>query len=79
MFQLILKNSIKLKNGISAIFWIVFSITDEIHQLFVGGRSGRIEDVIIDSIGVMIGIIFFQIIRKIILSSREEQNDNRTV
>ena len=79
MFQLILKNSIKLKIGISAIFGIVFAITDEIHQLFVGGRSGRIQDVIIDSIGVIIGIVFFQIIRKIILSSKEEKNDCRTI
>lgn len=31
-----------------------FAITDEIHQLYVIGRSGSIFDVMIDSIGILI-------------------------
>lgn len=34
----------------------VFAMTDEVHQLFVPGRSGEIRDVMIDSIGASIGI-----------------------
>ena len=37
-------------------------MTDEIHQLFVPGRSGEIRDVCIDSLGVITGIIIFLII-----------------
>ena len=34
----------------------LYACSDEIHQLFVPGRSGEILDVIIDSIGSLIGI-----------------------
>ncbi|MGL5648395.1 MAG: VanZ family protein [Clostridium sp.] len=35
---------------------IGYAIIDEIHQLFIVGRAGRMLDVIIDSIGGIIGI-----------------------
>ena len=34
-----------------------YAVTDEIHQLFIPGRSGEIRDVCIDSLGIIIGII----------------------
>lgn len=45
---------------------IFYAITDEIHQLFVNGRSGKVTDVIIDSIGIFTGIVAYLIILKII-------------
>ena len=36
-----------------------FAITDEFHQTFVDGRTGQMMDVIIDSLGAMVGIFFF--------------------
>lgn len=39
------------------IIGILYSCTDEIHQLFVPGRAGRIMDVGIDSLGCMLGIL----------------------
>ena len=51
------------------ISWIIgtaYAITDEIHQLFVPGRSGEIRDVFIDSLGVITGIIFLLLILRII-------------
>lgn len=36
----------------------VYACTDEIHQLFVPGRSGQITDVMIDSLGAFAGILF---------------------
>lgn len=36
-----------------------FAITDEFHQTFVAGRTGQIMDVIIDSMGAIVGIIFY--------------------
>lgn len=41
---------------ISLICMILYASTDEIHQLFVPGRSGMLRDVFIDSIGGIIGI-----------------------
>lgn len=35
----------------------VYAATDEIHQLFVPGRSGQLSDVLLDSSGVAIGVV----------------------
>lgn len=48
---------------ISFLICFFYSISDEIHQLFVLGRSGEIKDVIIDSIGSFLGIMIFKRIR----------------
>jgi len=39
-----------------AVLSIFYSCTDEMHQLFVQGRAGRFMDVLIDSIGIAVGI-----------------------
>lgn len=36
---------------------VLYAATDEFHQLFVPGRSGRIIDVGIDSVGVSVGVL----------------------
>ena len=38
---------------------ICFAATDEYHQTFVSGRTGQLLDVIIDSLGAVVGIIFY--------------------
>lgn len=43
---------------------ILYAISDEIHQLYVPGRSGQVSDVFIDSLGGLSGIIIMSIIRK---------------
>lgn len=43
-----------------------YAITDEIHQLFVPGRAGRITDVLIDSSGCIMGALFFLLIYHLI-------------
>ena len=40
----------------------VYAITDEIHQLFVPGRSGEIRDVLIDSSGVLLGVFIIYLL-----------------
>lgn len=37
------------------ILCLLYSITDEIHQLFVPGRTGRVVDVCIDFLGISLG------------------------
>lgn len=50
----------------STIIGILYAITDEIHQLFVPGRSGRILDVGIDSLGVITGIFIYKLLEKLV-------------
>ncbi len=42
----------------------LYAISDEIHQLYVPGRSGQISDVLLDSAGVALGCILIFIIYK---------------
>ena len=63
-------NSFKLKNrekiGYSLLVGALYAITDEIHQLFVPGRSGMIKDVFIDTLGIITGVIVCIIIFRIV-------------
>lgn len=38
---------------------ILYAISDEVHQLFVAGRSGEVRDVFIDSVGASVGILVY--------------------
>ena len=38
---------------------VIFAASDEFHQTFVNGRSGQILDVIIDSLGACVGVLFY--------------------
>lgn len=42
---------------ISLCVGVLYATSDEIHQLFISGRSGKITDVILDSMGVLLGIL----------------------
>lgn len=46
---------------------VLYAGSDEFHQLFVAGRSGKITDVMIDSAGVFLGVLFYLILNKIFL------------
>lgn len=53
---------------------LLYACSDEIHQLFISGRSGKILDIIIDSIGSFIGIMiyyFFYKIRRCLYEQKE--------
>lgn len=60
----------KLYNSlISLAVSVLYAVSDEIHQLFVAGRSGQVSDVILDTSGIICGILFvnfvFFVVRKI--------------
>ena len=44
------------------IFCFIYACTDELHQTFIPGRSGEFKDVLIDSLGSIIFLIFPTII-----------------
>lgn len=43
----------------------LYACSDEIHQLFVNGRSGSFIDVLVDMIGVMVALLFLKAINMI--------------
>ena len=53
------------KLAFSILVGFEYAVIDEIHQLFVDGRAGKILDVCIDTIGVTIGVCVTMIISKI--------------
>lgn len=50
----------------STLAGIIYAVLDEIHQLFINGRSGAITDVIIDSLGILTGIAIYLLIQEIL-------------
>lgn len=51
--------------GITLAICISYAISDEVHQLYVPGRSGEVRDVMIDTAGASLGILSFIVLRKI--------------
>ena len=49
----------------TCIFCIIYAIFDEIHQIYVPGRTGKPIDVIIDSLGACMGITIILLNNKI--------------
>lgn len=49
---------------LTIVICFLYACSDEIHQLFVIGRSGEIRDVIIDTFGFGTGIFSYCLIRK---------------
>ncbi len=47
----------KFKFLIAESVCFIYAISDEIHQIFIPGRAGRVTDVLIDSVGGLFGII----------------------
>ncbi len=44
---------------LTLIIAIMFACTDEFHQTFVSGRTGAVQDVVIDSLGAIVGCLFY--------------------
>ena len=45
----------------------LYAASDETHQLFVAGRSGRVTDLMIDSAGAVLGVFIFAGVEKCII------------
>lgn len=52
--------------SISLIIGIIYATTDEIHQAFIPGRGPQLTDVILDTMGVLTGIILVIIVLEIL-------------
>lgn len=51
---------------ISLAFCFIYACSDEIHQIFIAGRSGQLSDVFIDTIGAFTGILFIYLLLKVL-------------
>ncbi len=56
---------------ISVILCMLYAISDEIHQLFSAGRSARILDVFIDTLGSSTGIIIYKLLNNKSMRSKK--------
>jgi VanZ family protein len=52
----LISSEIKRYIGYALLICVLYAISDEIHQIYVPGRSGQIKDVVIDSAGALAGI-----------------------
>ena len=57
--------NLKYRYLISAGICLAYSVSDEIHQYFVAGRSCEIRDVLIDFSGSVLAIIFITLLLKL--------------
>ncbi|MDD3304294.1 MAG: VanZ family protein [Clostridia bacterium] len=48
----------------SILIGCLYSITDEIHQLFIPGRSGEFRDVCIDTLGIILGVMAMHLVNR---------------
>lgn len=60
---------------ISMLISVVYAALDEIHQLYVVGRSGQLTDVWVDSIGVFIAIVIISIVE--IVRSKKQIKESK--
>jgi len=63
----------KINFILSVIICFLYACSDEIHQIFVKGRSGEVRDVLIDTAGTITGYLFLvavNAIRKKIISKK---------
>lgn len=65
----------------AAVLAALYACTDELHQLFVPGRAGRVSDVLIDSVGAVVGLAVFLILWKVVakkIHNRSSGKENGT-
>lgn len=69
--------TVKNRMVIAAVLTMLYAASDEFHQLFVPGRAGRIVDVLIDSMGAILGVVIFVGVKKCIsfLWNRRKSRD----
>jgi VanZ family protein len=49
--------------GLAFVLGTLYAVSDEVHQSFVPGRMGSVLDVALDTVGVAIGIVLWQLVR----------------
>lgn len=50
----------RFKMGLSILVSVLYAISDEYHQSFVPGRQPKTQDVVIDTLGVILGLYLYR-------------------
>jgi VanZ family protein len=68
---------VRFKFSLSKSYWLalgislLYSIGDEIHQSFVDDRAGKVFDVLVDLLGILIGFLFIKIAYYLFYSKKQ--------
>ena len=62
--------------SLAGLIAFLYACSDEIHQLFVEGRAGRVSDVLIDMMGVVISALLYLIIAIPICLKKQKTTGN---
>lgn len=77
IYQYIRKINYKKNVAVTMLVVVLYAISDEVHQIFVPGRGPGIKDVVIDSIGGVLGcLLMLFIIKKIVKKRSGRQTAN---
>lgn len=71
IFAMLLFSNYNKKPYFAFLLCVLYAISDEVHQLFVPGRSGQLRDVIIDSAGSLMGILIVLLFVKLLKSKNK--------
>lgn len=74
-----LMNNKKLTITLTILSGFVYALSDEIHQSFTPGRDPRITDVLIDTSGVITGVIIYIVILAIAKKTKKKNKVTKEV
>ena len=61
---------------VSLIICYLYAVSDEVHQIFIPGRTAKVLDTFIDGSGSLVGIAIYSIYQRNVLKCRILSNDN---
>ena len=76
LMRLCLESWFGRRKGLVPISWgsgTLYAVTDEIHQLLIDGRSGQWTDVLLDSSGVLTGVLISTVVLWLLRRHRERR------
>ena len=76
LFNFFRTYNISLRNQIiyAILGIILYASSDEFHQLYVNGRTARVEDVLLDTLGAIVGILLNLICLKIVYKIKNKKD-----
>ena len=80
VFEICTKYKYSMKIVFSWIISSLYAISDEVHQVFVPGRHGKIGDILLDSIGALVGVLIVFLFSLLYCMIREKitEGSNKT-
>lgn len=61
---------------LAVIISLLYAVSDEVHQLFIPGRSGEVRDILIDTIGATAGIFVYRLIVNMMIKRHFKEETN---